>query len=295
MGFYDRDYERDSYGGYGGGSYGQPGLHLRLPQSITMRLILINVIVYLVQIFTPGFTELFVAYARWWVDPWRVIGLLTSGFLHDVGSLYHLLFNMLALYFFGTAVEERLRKAEFTAFYMSALIFAAICWSLWEAFTSPIGGLGPSAVGASGAITGVCILFVFYNPHATILLFFVVPAKAWIAGVIWIAADLIGAMNPYETGHIAFAAHLGGALFGLLYHKLGWRLTDWLPRDFKLPRFKRRPPLKVHRGDDEFDDPLEAEVDRILQKIADKGQDSLTAAEKRTLQKGSAAYKKRRQ
>ncbi len=297
MGFYDRDYERSDYGGYRG-SYGEPGFRLRMPQSITIRLILINVIVYLIQVFTPGFTELFALYARWWVEPWRVVGLLTSGFLHDIGSLNHLLFNMLGLYIFGTSVEERLRKSEYTAFYIAALLFASIAWSVWEAITYPEKGLGPSAVGASGAISGVLILFVLHNPRATILLFFVVPVEAWVAGLIWVGADLLGAFRPQNIDHVAYTAHLGGILFGALYYKLGWRLTNFLPRDFKLPSFKRRPKLKVHRGDADDDrDPLEAEIDRILKKINDneKGQASLTAAEKRTLQKASAAYRNKRQ
>lgn len=294
MGFYDRDYERDDYGGYRG-SYGEPGVRLRMPQSMTVRLILINVVAYLIQFIIPAVNDILPLYARWWWEPWRVIGLVTGAFMHDVHNLQHLLFNMLGLYFFGTALEERMRRTEFTTFYMAALLFASIVWSTSEAIISPLPGLGPAAVGASGAIAALFMLFVFYNPNATVLLFFVLPVKAWVAGLIWVGADVLGALNVTGTQHIAYSAHLGGMLFALLYYKFDWHLSRWMPRDFKLPSFKRRPNLKVHRGDADAEDSLDAQVDRILKKIKEQGQDSLTAAEKRTLQKGSAAYRKRHQ
>lgn len=295
MGFYDRDYERDSYGGYGGGSYGQPGLHLRMPQSVTVRLLLLTVVVYLLQVFIPAFTGYFALYEDWYLEPWRIVGFLTSGFLHSTDSLQHLLFNMLVLWFFGRAIEERYGSREFLLIYLVGIVFSGVVWDVTELMTpneiAPNGArIMNVALGASGALSTILALFILNFPHVKIYLYFLLPVPAWVFGILWLGADLLGAIT--RSGDVAFTAHLGGALFGLLYYKFGWRLTDWMPREFRLPRFKRRPPLKVHRGDD---DPLDAEIDRILQKIKDLGQDSLTAAEQRTLQKGSAAYKKRHQ
>jgi membrane associated rhomboid family serine protease len=301
MGLYDRDYERDNYGGYGG-SYGEPGVRLRMPQSITVRLIVINVIVYLLQlIFAPQFTDIFALHEYWYREPWRIIGFLTSGFLHSEETLWHLLGNMLVLFFFGRAVEERYGSREFLWTYLAGIIFSGICWNVIELLTpNPTVIVDGTAreitgvvLGASGGLATILALFIFNFPNVKIYLYFLFPVPAWILGIFWLLGDMVGALS--RSGNVAFTAHLGGALLGFLYYKLNWRLTNLVPRDFKLPSLKRRPSLKVHRGDADSEDSLDAQVDRILKKIKEQGQDSLTAAEKRTLQKGSAAYRKRHQ
>lgn len=302
MGLYDRDYQRDDYQGYGGESYGQPGLRLRMPESITVRLILINVVVYVLQlVLEPGFTNIFALHEYWYLQPWNVIAFITSGFLHSTDSLWHLLVNMLVLWFFGRAIEQRYGSREFLLIYLCGIVFAALCWNITELLTPnevvivqgqprEITGL---LLGASGGLATILALFILNYPHVRVYLYFLIPVPAWLLGIIWLGGDMLGAIT--RSGNVAFTAHIGGALLGLLYYKFHWRLAGFVPHHFKLPSFKRRPPLKVHRGDAEVEAPLDAEIDRILRKINEHGQESLTAAEKRTLQKGSAAYRRRNQ
>ncbi|MGI9457963.1 MAG: rhomboid family intramembrane serine protease [Aeoliella sp.] len=294
MGMYDRDYQHHEYGQ-------QPGMHLRAPQSMTVKLIIITAVVYVVQLmFGPEFTDLFANHAGWYKQPWRVFELLTAGFLHSTREFTHLLFNMVVLWFFGKAIEEKYGSQEFLAFYIAAIIFSSLCWDVatWLEFRGDFGlygPLGPMAVGASGGLAAILLLFAINYPHAKVLLFMVIPIKAWMAGILWVGIDIFGALRNAEGDNIGYAAHLGGFLFGFLYYKFGWRLMDWIPGNLSMPKFKRRPPLRVHRptADDE-DNPMEDELDRVLKKIKEQGQDSLNAKERRTLQRASRTYKQKR-
>jgi hypothetical protein len=105
-------------------------------------------------------------------------------------------------------------------------------------------------------------------------------------------------MNLFGTvggdGHVAYTAHIGGAIFALLYFKAGWRLSNWLPGGWKMPKLGRRPSLRVHEPADDFDDASDDAVDNILRKIREHGQDSLTHEERRILEEASREYQKKR-
>jgi hypothetical protein len=88
---------------------------------------------------------------------------------------------------------------------------------------------------------------------------------------------------------------LGGAAFGYLYYRYGWRLASWLPSEAWLKRLKRRPKLRVLDPDDDGGSETDVAVDEILRKIQEHGQDSLTRRERSILQKASQKYQKRRQ
>ncbi|MEX2092235.1 MAG: DUF6576 domain-containing protein, partial [Pirellulales bacterium] len=94
--------------------------------------------------------------------------------------------------------------------------------------------------------------------------------------------------------NVAYTAHIGGALFALIYFKAGWQLSNWLPSRLKLPKLGGRPPLRVHDPTDDADDGTEDAVDNILRKIREHGQDSLTGQERRILEEASREYQKRR-
>jgi FAD/FMN-containing dehydrogenase len=152
----------------------------------------------------------------------------------------------------------------------------------------------PTAVGASGALAALVVLFAFNWPHRQVLLFFIIPMPMWVAAALGILFDVKGAMD--RSGNIAFACHLGGALYGLAYYKLGWRLSQFWPSNLALPKIPGAgPKLRVHdpEGDD-AEDELGQQVDRILEKIQQQGQDSLTWKERRTLERASKQYQEKR-
>lgn len=281
MGFYDRDYER-------GGYYDrQPGLYLGGPRSMTVNLIIVTSIVYVAQLLSHSWvTETFILYKGWFREPWQAYRLLTYGFLHSPIDLWHILLNMFALWLFGRDVENRYGKGEFLAFYLVAIVVAGLVWTIAE-IPSPI----PSYVlGASGGVSAVVILFAMNYPYRTILFMFVIPMPMWVAAVIMVVMDALGAMN--RSGTIACTAHLGGAMFGFLYFQWGWRLERLLPSGNLWKRLRSKPKLRVH--DPESAQETEKAVDDILKKIQDHGRDSLTRRERRILEEASREYQKRR-
>src|SRR5262249_13618687 len=143
---------------------------------------------------------------------------------------------------------------------------------------------GTSVVlGASGGIAAMVILFAMNFPHRMVLFMFVIPMPMWVLAVIVVGWDAWGAMQ--RSGNVAFTAHLGGALFGFLYYQWGWRLERWLPTGSLAKRFRSKPKLRVIDPDEV--DSTDSRVDEILQKIQEKGQDSLTRGERRILEQAS--------
>jgi len=106
---------------------------------------------------------------------------------------------------------------------------------------------------------------------------------------------LLQAIQRNPEANVAYTAHIGGALFAFGYLKSGWRLSKWLPDSWNIPKFGRRPKLRVLDPVDDSDSETDVAVDEILRKIQDHGQDSLTRRERRILQKASQKYQKKRQ
>ncbi len=227
-------------------------------------------------------------------QPWRFWSLLTYGFLHDPTSPWHLIYNMLTLWFFGRVLEAHLGRAEFLRFYAASIVFAGLIWVVGERFSHP-GSVGGPLIGASGGVMAVLATFIWYFPRQTVMIYGVFPVPAWALGLLYLASD-IGGMGDHRS-NVAHLAHLGGAAFGVLYAWRGWSLEDV----FEAPRrwFTRPPRMRVFHPDGEHaprpgDDPqLDAEVDRILEKISRGGESSLTAAERETLTRASRRLKER--
>jgi len=145
----------------------------------------------------------------------------TYSFLHN--GLFHLLFNMLALWMFGAQLETDWGFKHFIEFYMFCVVGAAIT-TVAVAYTG-IGGVNPGTitVGASGGIYGVLMAFGLLYGDNEIMLFPIpisIKAKYFVAGLAFIAlASAVSASGPGNGEAIAYSAHLGGLLFGFLYVK----------------------------------------------------------------------------
>jgi membrane associated rhomboid family serine protease len=217
--------------------------------------------------------------------PWT---FLTYMFVH--GGLLHLLTNMLMLYVFGTAVESRMGSRPFLLYYLFCGIGAAV-FSLLLAGLMPVGPF----VGASGAILGVAVAFAMLWPDAELIIFPIpIPIKARTLVIGLVALDVIGS-RLWPGDGIAHIAHVGGALFGYLFFRvqsLSRRApaqpTRAVERVVMVQSGSAEPdrrtpvtPMQPRRSIDS--DPVAAEVDRVLDKISEKGISSLTAAERRFL------------
>jgi len=276
--------------------------------SAVTTLIVVTVCAFFLQvIFTPQF-EIWGALGLQWILQGQIWRLTTYDFLHDTTSNlpFHLFFNMWLLYIAGRRVEEVLGKIEFLAFYLTAGILSGVTFLLWGILI----GQNGVAIGASGASVAVMIVFAVYWPQTKWLVYGFLPVTAMVLAIISAVLDLLpmlGQLAGGEGGGIAHAAHIGGMLFGFLYARFGWRLTDWMSESSGRQRkrfhnpLRRRPHLKVHTEDLEENATeaptavsVEVRLDQLLEKIVEKGEASLTPAERQFLTETSQRYRNRR-
>jgi membrane associated rhomboid family serine protease len=160
--------------------------------------------------------------------------LFTSMFMH--GDILHLAFNMLFLWVFGNNVEDRLGRIRFPIFYVVTGLAAAFA----QILVSPSAAI--PTIGASGAISGVLGGYIVLWPGATVIslvplgfFFFTVRTPAWIALGLWFVVQVLGGLAGLgvaeQTGGVAFLAHVGGFVAGLLLIvPFGGRRRDEVPR-----------------------------------------------------------------
>jgi membrane associated rhomboid family serine protease len=306
MGIYDREYYRREGPSFLG-TISERG-------KVCKALILINLVCFVVQLLTAGrgpenttfgwFTDLFELNADSVLhgQVWR---LLTYAFLHDPNSLLHIVFNMLFLWWFGTELEDHYGPREFLGIYLISALTGGLAF--FAAHFAEMEGL--RCIGASGAVTGIMVLYAFHYPTRLILLFFLIPVPVWLLVILNVGWDAWTFLHqPVGMRTTAVTVHLGGALFAFVYYKRHWRLLSiwsslrsWQQQLFR-PRLRvyreehHREPVHVaappHSAD--VDEQLEAKLDEILQKVARSGQDSLSDSERQILMRASEIYKRRR-
>jgi hypothetical protein len=206
-------------------------------------------------------------------------------FLH--GSFLHLAFNMLMLFFFGPAVEERMGGRRFAVYYLVCGLGGAIL-SFGLMLTTPVAVV----YGASGAVFGVALAFAMYWPDAPIYVFpLPMPVKAKWLVVFLATVSLVSAMLGAREG-VAHLAHLGGFAFGFLFLKSEGLIRERAREGLQRPRLAHVVPPRRTRERDATEAPVVSqsrkhppydELDRVLDKISQTGLDSLTPDERRLL------------
>lgn len=141
----------------------------------------------------------------------EVYRLVTAGFVHVNGA--HLLVNMLTLYFFGPLLEYVLGPIGYLILYFGSDLAAHGLSLILQRKNARY-----SAVGASGAITGIVFAFCLYAPFQMLYLFFFLPIPAILFAIGFVALSMYAMRNrdPYRAGGLAHEAHLGGALGGIV-------------------------------------------------------------------------------
>ncbi len=231
---------------------------LRFGSSL-IRLIIINIIVFIVinllhlfaYIFQKEigfditeFLSLYAAPERFVTHPW---GILTYMFVHE--SFWHILWNVLGLYWFGQIVQDTIGKSKIIPIYLMGGIAGGLLYML--AFnTLPVFSTLTSTAfcfGASAAVMAIVLSAATIAPNYELLLFLIGPVKIkWIA-LAYIILDLINIQHGNPGGHIA---HLGGALFGFIYIRQLQRGTDlgkiyYLLSDFFSSLLQKKDKLRV--------------------------------------------------
>lgn len=141
--------------------------------------------------------------------PWQ---LLTYGFLHDFGSLQHILFNMFGLWMFGRDLERMMGLQRFLTYYLTCVVGAGIVQLIVAGMQ---GGVYPT-LGASGGVFGILLAYAMAFPNRTVMLLFPpIPMKAKYFVLGYGLLELYLGVSGRSPG-VANFAHLGGMLFGFL-------------------------------------------------------------------------------
>lgn len=268
--------------------------HFRFGPKLTptvKALILINVVVFLVQLIAGSrfFFYLCVVPALV-IRKFYLWQLVTYMFLH--GGVFHIFFNMFALWMFGSELETRLGRERFLQLYFVSGVGAGLCHTVasW--------GSHIPMLGASGAVFGILVAFAMLFPDRYITLFiFLFPltlkAKHLVLG--FAAIEALWVISASSSG-VAHVAHLGGLLFGYLFMKSRYRLA--LPFAFAQRlsdnikrRWHWRKPARYKYKPIDADEFISEEVDPILAKISREGVGSLTRKEKKVLKKARSQMK----
>ena len=230
MGIQDRDYYRNE---------GPSIFDALMPTGVVCRwLIGINVAVFVMQMaalsLMPaeadgfGHGRSFGFVTDWLIlDPEAVLHgqvwrLLTFAFLHSTDVIpFHLIFNMLFLWWFGSDVEQLYGRREFLAIYLCSALLGGVAYEGWAFATNH---MASPCLGASGAVTTMLVQCALHYPRRIIYIFFL-PMPIWLFALLNVAQDSLGMFGVLRGSNVAFTVHLAGAAFAVAYYKLQWSIT----------------------------------------------------------------------
>ncbi len=241
------------------------------------------------QLFLPASIEGFI------YKPWT---LFTYFFTHDTSNFFHILFNMMFLYWFGQLITEFLGSKRLINLYIlggvaGGLIYLT-AYNTIPYFAERAGST--VLLGASGSVYAVVIGAAVLIPDYTFFLLFLGPVRIKYIAAFYAFLSFAQTIGPNAGGNIA---HLGGALMGFIYIWQLKRGNDWgKPIDaffgFIGNLFKPKPVMKVtYRSNEKKtsssspEDVSQDEIDSILDKISKYGYEKLTKEEKQKLFKAS--------
>lgn len=228
---------------------------------VVKNLLIINVIFYIATLMFGGPMMTQVLGVHYFDSPdFRIWQVITYMFMHDYSSLFHILFNMFALYTFGSSIEYIMGSKRFLNFYLITGLGALALQLLVQSFevysitgsavnngnfmvdslkrtisfnpdliskdqaSTLLGIYLTPMVGASGAIFGLLIAFGMLFPNAELFIMFIpVPVKAKYIIPVYVLLELFLGVKQFSGDSVAHFAHLGGALFGFILVKM-WHL-----------------------------------------------------------------------
>ncbi|NOZ01480.1 MAG: rhomboid family intramembrane serine protease [Deltaproteobacteria bacterium] len=204
------------------------GVRLIIIGTVSVHIVLLVLRVADERVFNAVFMRL--ALTPSMLTHFELQGLLTSIFIHDPHNIFHILLNMMGLYFLGPVVERRIGLRNFMVLYLGAGLCGSIVYSSWAFLFSDT---GVPVIGASGAVLGVLTAFALMYPNVMIRLWMFAPMRA--KNLIWLAIGLDVVML-FSDSSVAVPAHMGGMLGGYLYIRRPWR-----------PQYRRAVVRDLHR------------------------------------------------
>lgn len=259
----------------------RPSMGFGRPWTPMVRiLILINGGVFLAEL--VGGQALILPFGLDTAHPFQIWRYFTYLFLHAPGNVWHIAFNMFALWIFGSDMEDYFGSRKFLHYYF----FTGVGAGVSVAFIDLITGGESFVIGASGAVFGILLAFgiVYAERVITLLIFFVFPVsmKAKYFVIVFGVLEFLFGVSPGKSG-VAHFAHLGGMAFGLLYLK-----TPILSAGGRLPNVWKTFRDKMESSRNASDD---RRMDDLLRKVNDQGIQSLTEEEKQFLHRMSRSKK----
>lgn len=220
----------------------------------------------------------------------------TYMFLH--AGFFHILFNMLWLFWMGKIFEDFLNSKKLTFVYLagglSGAFFYILCYNIFPAYADA--SLSSAAVGASASVTAILVATATLLPNYTIhLLFFGGVKLKWIA-IFYIVIDFLSITGSNAGGYLS---HIGGAIFGFVFIKALQAGNDWSkpfenifkPKKHKLKVVSKKESYTPNTQRNNL--PNQDVIDAILDKISKNGYNNLTAKEKETLFKASNQHEEK--
>jgi len=281
--------------------------------NMLVKLILINVAVWvfvlvmevLFDLFNASFTNGIIrwlsvpaSFEKLIIRPWT---LITYMFLHY--DFWHILFNMLWLYWFGRIFLEYLNQRQLLSTYilggLAGAVLYIVSFNVFPKFQDAY--LDSMALGASASVMAVIVAISYYVPNYRIQLLFIGPVKIYYIAVLSVFLDIIMIRSSNSGGHLA---HIGGAMWGFYYIYMLKKGKDFSTLFNKIPSLNLSDPFGSRKkstfknvytntrpaSDEEFNFKKaqdQKQIDEILDKISKSGYDSLTSEEKELLFKTS--------
>lgn len=255
------------------------------------KIIYINVFLFLITVLFSNFIITWFALPSsldsFLSKPWTII---TYSFLHQ--NLFHILSNLLVLYYLGNLFLDFFTKKQFINLYFLGALFGAFMFLAYYYLVDKPGAL-PLA-GASAAVTAIFIAVATKVPRYAIRLRFIGSIELWVLAAIWVVLSILQLTNPNKGSAIA---HLSGAIFGFIYanqlnkgNEIGkWfeSFIDYFTNLFTAP--KKKSSLKTvykskkRASSNEVSKSKQKQIDDILDKISKSGYESLSQEEKNFL------------
>jgi membrane associated rhomboid family serine protease len=287
------------------------------PNSAHTQLIIINVVVFLFLALLNVFSSLFgfqgvfhfvydqfsipPVFSEFLTRPWT---LITYAFAHSLNDIFHILFNMLVFYWFAKLIIEYLGSDKVIILYVLGALAGSIAYlmvyNLIPFYVERSGFSG--MVGASAAVYAVVVAAATLLPNYTFFLLFLGPVKIKYIAAFYIVLSFLGSVGGNAGGNIA---HLGGAFMGYLYITQLQSGNDWgkwiistmnFVKSFFKPSSKIKVSYKKEKttssrpssssssaASKKSSNASQEEIDAILDKISEKGYESLSKEEKQKL------------
>ena len=254
--------------------------------NVVERIIYINVLLFLITVLANLFIIKWFAlpttFSEFIYKPWTII---SYAFIHQ--RLFHILSNLLVLYYIGNLFLNFYSKKQFVNIYFLGGVFGAVLFLLYYYLANTIGG---PLVGASAAVTAIFVAIATKIPRYAIQLRFIGSVELWVLAAIWVVMSILQLAGPDKGGAIA---HIGGALLGFIYAnqlEKGNDIGKWFEAiiSYFTNLFKptKKSPLKTvyksksRTSKSTVEKSKQKKIDDILDKISKSGYETLTQEEK---------------